>query len=327
MKETFILLASVLFLFSCSHSHDHAYETKKQTQPTIQKVVTENEKIQVNASIVPLASIVNYIGGEEVEVNSIIPVGVSPHGFDLQPQDMVSIKESDIVFLLGMQEIDGFLFKALSGVKSISLDEGLRILKASEHDHDEEMAMGMLGDAHREGHVHAETLIDSHVWTGKVNTLLIAQTITKELSDLKPSKKEFFEKQYEMFAWELEKVFSEFKASVKEKKQKEFIVFHDAYNYLFHDLGINQEKKLVFRENVMSQPDSADMKELTDKVKLHGLNVFFREPQFKDTALETFASKHNAQIFVLDPLGEDDSASGYFQNLKQNLEVLKNIYE
>jgi len=77
---------------------------------------------------------------------------------------------------------------------------------------------------------------------------------------------------------------------------------HDAYNYLFFDAGINMEKKVVFRKNVMSEPGSAEMKELIDEVTLHGIKQFFVEPQFESKPLQILAEENNGQILELDPL-------------------------
>ena len=178
-----------------------------------------------------------------------------------------------------------------------------------------------------EGHVHAESSIDPHVWTWKVNALLIAKKIQEELSKIQPSQADNFEINYNRFEAEIVKVFSDFDTLVEGKNQKEFIVFHDAYNYLLFDAGIDLEKKLIFRSNVMANPGSADMKELTDEVKLHGITSFFVEPQFESKALKLFAGENNWEILELDPLWSSIDAEGFIGNIKSNLEALSNIYE
>ena len=178
-----------------------------------------------------------------------------------------------------------------------------------------------------EWHVHAEASIDPHVWNGKVNPLLIAKKIQTELTNLQPSQKELFQTNYEKFESELTLAFEKFTLITKWKKQKEFIVFHDAYNYLLSDAWIDLEKKLIFRTNVMSDPTSASMKELTDEVVLHGVTDFFVEPQFEDKALKIFAKDNNGQIYTLNPLWVSVEAEGFMETLNSNLQALLNIYE
>lgn len=63
-------------------------------------IVKYNDIIQVTSSIIPLSSVVNTIGGDYVEVNNIVPAGVSPHGFDLSARKMAEVENSQIVFLV-----------------------------------------------------------------------------------------------------------------------------------------------------------------------------------------------------------------------------------
>ena len=400
MKKVAVGLVMLLALVSCGNESQVENKTK---------IVAENQKIQVTTSIVPLASIANYIGWEKVEVNNLVGAWASPHNFSLTPQHLISVQKSDIVFLLGIQDIDGFLFKSLSGVKSIALDTGLKVLDATsdhnhsehageeqsengdeheweehsdeeydEHDHadeavhkwwyeeevneyqyiidaQEKIANGehdhWTDDEHNEKehweddhkeegptvseylaeewewHVHAEASIDPHVWGGRINGLLIAKRIQEELTKLQPSQKAVFEKNYNRFETVLNATFEDFAKKVEWKKQKEFIVFHDAYNYLLFDAWIDAEKKIVFRSNIMSEPGSAKMKQLTDEVTLHGIKQFFVEPQFESKPLTVLAEQNNAQILKLDPLGNSVDAGNYLETISTNLEALTNIYE
>ncbi len=316
MKKIIIMLVTLVLLSSCGSGEEWWTSQSSETQ-----VIAENEKVQVITSIVPLASITNYIGWEQVVVNNLVPVGASPHGFDLTPQNMINIQKSDIVFMLWIQDIDGFLFKSLSWVKSIALDAGLKVLEpTSTHDHSDH-------EEEWEGHIHAEASIDTHVWNGKVNPLLIAKKIQEQLTELQPSQKALFQANYEKFETELTLAFQKFQLLTQWKTQKEFIVFHDAYNYLFVDAGIDMDKKLIFKSNVMSNTSSSQMKELTDEVKLHGVSEFFVEPQFDDKTLRVFAEENNGKIHKLDPLWVSEEADGFIQTLNSNLQALSHIYE
>ncbi|MDR2639830.1 MAG: hypothetical protein LBC61_00365 [Candidatus Peribacteria bacterium] len=57
MKKIFLILLSLVLITSCNSS-----------LPT-----EDEEKIKIETSIIPLASITNYIGSEFVEVKSIVP--------------------------------------------------------------------------------------------------------------------------------------------------------------------------------------------------------------------------------------------------------------
>jgi ABC-type Zn uptake system ZnuABC Zn-binding protein ZnuA len=62
MKKIIVLISMIFVLFSC---------TNKLEETNI--VENEANKIKIMTSIVPLASIVNYIGLDFVEAESVVP--------------------------------------------------------------------------------------------------------------------------------------------------------------------------------------------------------------------------------------------------------------
>jgi len=97
----------------------------------------------------------------------------------------------------------------------------------------------------------------------------MAEKITNKLSEINPENKEYFENNLNNLKTEIETAKNVFLNNIKDKKQSEFIIFHDAYNYLFLDLNIDSSKRVVFQKAVLSDPNSSEMKELIDEIKLH----------------------------------------------------------
>ena len=93
MKKALLFLFLPLVLASCGTT-----VPSENSENTVSQ--TSNEKLLVTASIIPLASVINTIGGDAVEVNTIVPAGVSPHGFDISAKQMVAITKSERVFMV-----------------------------------------------------------------------------------------------------------------------------------------------------------------------------------------------------------------------------------
>lgn len=321
MKKNIIAFLSLMMLASCGVEKQEVSETV---------VVPETQKtISVTSSIIPLSSVINTVGGEYVSVNTIIPAGVSPHWFDLSAQDVVAMENSDIAFIIGLDQIDGFLKKPLENKKYIAVAEGMELLEAAAHDHgdhedeehhDEE-------DEHEDEEHHDDHSVDAHVWLGKNNIIEIAETVRDELSAILPEQAELFAENTEIFRAELETIYSDFIVQNADKTPREFIVFHDAYNYLLQSVEIDSNLKIPFSENVLHEAGTAHMVELIEEVELHGLKNIFSEPQFSDGNLQSFATEYNLIVSTLDPIGTNDSATGYIQNLQTNLDNLALIYE
>ncbi len=101
MKNIILLSMLVLALTSCG-----AKQESQTNNLTTSEEKHQAEVLHVTTSIIPLASITNYIGGTYVDVSALVPAGVSPHGFDLKPTHMVGIQKSDFIVSLGYEHID-----------------------------------------------------------------------------------------------------------------------------------------------------------------------------------------------------------------------------
>ena len=193
MKKNIIALFAVLTLASCGVQKDviSHEETTELSQETI----------SVTSSIIPISSVINAIGGDFVKVNTIIPAGVTPHAFDLSTKDVVALEESEITFLVGLEQIDGFLEKPLKNKKHVKLAEGMKLLEASAHDH----------SAHEEHEdEHEEHNVDPHVWLGKANIIAISEKVRDELSLILPDQAEYFAKNTEAFKADIENIYADF---------------------------------------------------------------------------------------------------------------------
>lgn len=308
-------------------------------------VVKYNDIVQISSSIIPISSVINTIGWEYVEVNTIVPAWVSPHGFDLSARQMAELSDDKVVFMLGLEHIDGFLMQATDEEKQLHLADGIELLESTSHSHDEhedehhdeahkdehEHEDEHHNENHEDEHMHEENehnhSKDPHVWLGKDNIVLIAERIRDRLSEIMPEQSDYFAANTEKFKTELEAIYANFEENISGKSPKEFIVFHDAYNYLLESIGLNQNYKIVFAENVMHETGTAHIAELIEEIELHGVDTMFREPQFSTNAIQSMIDEYNINVLVLDPLGQDDSASGYLQNIQNNLKSLSAVYE
>lgn len=288
-------------------------------------IVKYNDILKIQTSITPIASITNYIAWDFAEVSSIIPAWVSPHWYDLKPEQMVNISKSDLVIYLNFDEIDAFLNKILKDKDKLIVSDWIDLYEWEEHNHEEDNHEEENPEEHSdEEEIHS---VDPHIWTSSINAIVIAEKIKNKLIELDPENKIYFENNLISFKKELQTAKNNFLSNTKNKNQIKFIIFHDAYNYLFNDVNIDSNKKLVFQENILAWPSSSKMKELIDEIKLHWVKIAFREPQLNDSNLQKLSNDYNLEILILDPLWFDNSKNWYIQNYKNNLESLEKIYE
>lgn len=391
MKKIIIVLSLLFLLSSCNNSEEAKNVSKNKQEQKI-------EKLQIITSIIPLASIANYIGWEYVEANALVPSWVSPHSFDLKANQMVDIEKSDLIVYLDLEHVDWFINKAIEKKNNvIAVKKGINLIESSEQHNDEHfeeehseehenesfahiceengwifieefnecewlseetcneaggefnecasacrnnpeaeictMQCVLVCSAHKENnheeHKNEEEShsLDPHIWGNTENAYIIGKTIVDAFVKIRPDKKEYFEENLESFKNELDVIKRDFEEKRKSKKQIDFIVFHDAYNYLFQELNIDQTKKHIFRSNMLNDPNSNEMKQLIDEIKNKWIKIAFKEPQLDASSLKKMAEEYGLEIYVLNPLGENVSKNGYIKNYKNNLESLEKIYE
>jgi zinc transport system substrate-binding protein len=130
VKKYVLVFFMIAILSSCGDNYSTEAPTNTQTDnTTVVATQEQQEPILVSASIVPISSIVNTVGGDFVEVENIVPAGVSPHGFDLSAQKMAQVSKSEKVFMIGLEHIDGFLNKAVSEEKQVHVADGMELIE------------------------------------------------------------------------------------------------------------------------------------------------------------------------------------------------------
>ena len=356
MKKLFIVILLSFLVVSCWTNKNQ--QLQPQVEPTNVSVSEPvQEKLLVTSSIIPLSSAVEAIGGDYVDVNNIIPAWVSPHGFDMSAKQRAIVEDAEIVFFTGLDHIDGFLEKSVPENLQVHLADWIELIEIEEHEHhddhedehkeddhhDDEHEDHHDDNNHKDEHDHVEEddheddeehddhhddhSSDPHVWLGKDNIIAIAKKIEMELSEKLPEQATYFTENRQKFENDLNAIYEDFSLKIQGKTPQEFIIFHDAYNYLFESIGLDRNLKIPFSENILHDTGTAHMAELIDEIKLHNIKHIFREPQFSDSNLQKFVDEYDLQIGTLDPLWTDVSSEGYLKNIQNNLDTLINIYE
>ena len=140
--------------------------------------------------------------------------------------------------------------------------------------------------------------------------------------------KDYYEQNYSDF---LEKSKSIKNAHLKEIEWKtisHFVIFHEAYNYLFREFWIDDKYAVILEETAWREPSVADMKNILDTINSNNIKVLFKEPQFESKLIAMLqGEEYNLTIDILDPLWQWVDKNSYFDNIEQNLNNLIKIYE
>ena len=108
---------------------------------------------------------------------------------------------------------------------------------------------------------------------------------------------------------------------VGQLKERKIVTFHNAFDYLARDIGL--EIAAVVQPS-MEQLSAGDLVRLTAKVKANGISVVFAEPQFSKRTAELIAREAAIEVSILDPVATGEMHPDYYEKeMRKNLQSLK----
>jgi len=195
------------------------------------------DKIKVISTILPIASIASFIGGEKIESDFIIKNTGCPHHYSFKPQDMMTLKQADLVIIID-PNFEQFLPSKLNN-RIVKLSENFEIKNSN-----------------------------YHIWLSPSSAILMASKIKDELSKIAPKDSEYFNNNFNEFKKQIDLLNAKIKLKLKDAKNNYF-VGHDSYFY-FEEYYNIKNKGIIFDsqyglsgqslENLKKQAKNFDVK-------------------------------------------------------------------
>jgi zinc/manganese transport system substrate-binding protein/manganese/iron transport system substrate-binding protein len=277
------------------------------------------------ATISVVRDLVEQVGGDRVEVSTIVPVGGSPETFQPKPSDAGTISEAQVVFKngLGLEAwLDDLLESAGNQEQTVvELSEGLEPIDEGE-EHEEEHGEGEHEeDGHGEeahGHEHAEG--NPHFWLDVANAQHYVEEIRDTLIEVDPEGAKEYRSNAREYLGRLERLdgyVEERTGSIPEDRRK-LVTFHDAFPYFAEAYGF--EMVGVILQNPDAEPSSREVAEVVQTVEREQVPAVFTEPQFSSGLADTIAQEADVEVHELytDTLVRDEAGDTYEAMMRTN---------
>ena len=229
------------------------------------------EGLRVVATTSVFADIVRAIGGNHVNVDSIVPAGSGPEDYEPRPEDARKISEAELIVSNGVG-LDDFLSGIIDAAGS---DTAQRLV---------------LGEGIPTITVDGEE--NPHFW---LDPSLIEQyyvpAIRDTLTGLIPSATGDIEASATAYAASIRELdeTSRTKLAVIPAERRKLVTFHDAFPYFAEHYDF--EMVGVILENPGQEPSAADLAALIQTVKEAGVTAVFSEAQFDPKLAQTLADE------------------------------------
>ncbi|WP_414164605.1 metal ABC transporter substrate-binding protein [Superficieibacter sp. BNK-5] len=266
--------------------------------------------LNVVTSFSILGDITQQVGGDHVNVRTLVGPDGDPHTFEPSPQDSAMLSKADVVVVNGlglegwldrMVKASGFhgtLVVASDGIKTHTLEED------------------------------GKTVTDPHAWNDVANGVHYAQNIQAALEkadpqdadDLKASGSHYITQLQQLDSWAK----TQFSAIPQAKRK--VLTSHDAFGYFGRAYGVT----FVAPQGLSSEsePSAAQIAQMIKQIKADGVKVWFMENQLDPRLVRQIASATGAQ-----PGGElypealsapGGVADTYAKAMRHNVEAIAN---
>ncbi len=180
------------------------------------------------------------------------------------------------------------------------------------HDDDAEMTEAGAHDDHAAG-AH-----DPHAWLDPANAKVWLDAIAAELSAADPDNAGTYSANAAAGKTEMDALTAEIDGILEPVRNRNFIVFHDAYQYF--ETGFDFPASGAISLSDAAKPSPARVEEIHDRVSEADVTCVLGEPQFNPDLVRTVLDGTEARSGVLDPLGSDlEPGPALYPTLLRNL--------
>ncbi len=239
--------------------------------------------VKVVASMWPLALLVRDVGGDFVEVKTLLPPGASPHVWELRPRDVEAVSGCDLLVMVGC-----------------GAEPWLKVAS-------QRRWLLCRGVALKEG--------NPHVWIGLKTVASRVESLAAELSRIDPSHRSYFFDRARRLKGKLEGLLELYR---KRLSGLRVVSQHGAWVYLLSDLGVVYLGAL--EPSPHKEPGPRRFLMLADKLGGR-CGVVVAEFGHNRALAERLARVSGSCMALLYPTGRGDEGS-FCDFIRENLEPL-----
>lgn len=308
LKAGIVTVLATLLLVACGNDKESDNEQSENNDAS-------TDKIQVVATFSIIHDIINELGGDLVDVHSMVPIGTDPHEYDPLPEDVKKANDADVLFYNGLNlegGEDGWFFKLLEDANAseehvFELMKGVEPLYLSDGDEEE---------------VNPHAFLDPNV------VIQMTENARDALVEIDEENKEVYEDNAENLLAKLHKLDEEYATKIGEipEERRILVTSERAYQYMAQQYGL--EEGFIWEIDTDENGTPEQIKSLVEFVKENDVPALFVETNVDKRPMETVSNETGVEIVAelfSDELGEPGEDGGtIIEFLQHNIDT---IYE
>lgn len=269
-------------------------------------------KLQVEATFYPLAEFARQVGGDFVEVSTLVPAGSEPHDFEPSTQDIARIHQSKVLIYNGA-DFELWLYKILPDLQKdrvITVNSSQRVPLLS--------ADVTLGER--------SMTVDPHVWLDPVYAQQQVRAIETAFIFADPDHEKEYKQNTDKYLAELEELNQEFKHGLAICQSNTVVTSHAAFAYIAQEYNLQMIPIAGLSPD--EEPSPQRLAQIAQQVKAKKIKYIFFESMVSPVLAQTMATETGAKTLVFNPLEgltqeQINSGEGYTSIQRENLKNLR----
>lgn len=296
MKRLLYLFCSVLLLLAAGCG------APKAEKP-------DGGKLPVVASFYAMKEITQAIGGDKVDVRTLIPEGTEPHEFQPTTRSMKDLSRARVLVIqgLGMEPWAEEMVKAAENKDLVQVVAAQQVQPIQNEEKEEIREHGQY---------------DPHAWLSPSCAQLEARAIADGLAKADPANRAYYEANADKFIARLQTLEDKYKEKFRQVHRKDFVTGHAAFAYVCRDFGLEQSSvEGVFASG---EPNARQLAALVEFCRERSVKTIFTEAAVSPKTSQSLAREVGAKVVPIHTLEGSEGEGDYLQQMEENLE---RIYE
>ncbi len=320
------------------------------------------ERVQVVTSFSILADMVENVGGEHVEVSSLVGPDSDAHVFSPSPRDARNLADADLVVFNGLL-FEGWMERLIDSSDYtgplVTASDGIDKLDYHGHEHDEAHGHDDHDDHghdhddhghddhghdhddhghddhgrdhddhghddHGHDHDHAHGEHDPHGWQDLAMGQVYVGNILEGLIEADPDNEAAYRENAERYINEMQATDDEIRQLIGEiPASTSVITGHDSFGYFANAYGLRFLSPVGL--STEAEPSAADMARLIDVIREQNVKALFHENMTSPAIINQLSEETGLPIagtLYSDALAAKGDASTYLGMMRHNAQVL-----
>jgi ABC-type Zn uptake system ZnuABC Zn-binding protein ZnuA len=235
--------------------------------------------LQVVATTTQVADLAGNVGGDRVQVTSLLKPGVDAHDYEPSPADIDAIARADLVLQngVGLEEwLDDTIESSGFTGPVVDTSQGVRLRQ-----------------------VDGES--DPHIWQDPRNAERMAANVERGLAAAEPAAAASFEANLASYTAQLRALDAEVERQLGSLANKKVVTNHDAFGYYLDRYGLELVGSVIPSFDTSAELSGRDIRDLVAKIRATKVKAVFSESSLPPKAAETIAAEAGVKVVV----GED----------------------